>query len=225
MSEFNQDSFVCFTVGDSTIVVGDLVNEPAVYRVGSDITGRCHLPATAIETAASGEPGAFAVDGGYFLLASPRVYSELVSVASDGHFVATPKRAELERERLGEDFGVVIAGQVDSLEFSGDGVYRLDLTQIVSDRSRSRGETVDPSSREVLLKALRTMNTLVCTTCFQNESQEHPELGKAPRDAPSKKRWVAAMAEHAIHQGWRGTPEPSALGAYSICCPKCRRGD
>ncbi|TWT36828.1 hypothetical protein KOR34_17730 [Posidoniimonas corsicana] len=223
MSKSDCDDYIGFSLCGSEVVVGDLVNEPAVYHVSSDLSGRCRLPATAINAAATDEAGAFAVDGGCFFIASRRAYDDLKCIASDGSFITTPERVEIERDHVGEDFGFVIAGQVDSLAFTGDGIYKLDISQLAGCASSLNGDPTDKSSRSVLQKALRMMGTLVCTSCFQSECMEHPDLGRAPRDAQSKQRWVLIMAAHATNQGWRGTPEPSAFGGFSIRCPKCSR--
>lgn len=211
---------IVFECQSGELLVGDLINTPARYRVTH--RGICHLPASAIHKSATGK-GRFSVDHARMFLVDAlhyeRIQAAICDNSADG--AVTRPLCNTVRRQAKTAFGYVVVGDLFDCDFDGDGTYRMDFrcAQPGLPGSNEKGSDV----RELLRRVASSMNTLVCASCFSSEIASHPDLGTSPFGrGKAKQDWCSAMAKHASDVGWTALPEKGGLGDISPLCPECR---
>ncbi|WP_442511756.1 hypothetical protein SH528x_003469 [Novipirellula sp. SH528] len=209
-----------FECQSGELLVGDLINDPARYRIPH--LGICHLPASAIHNAAAANDG-FSVDHAQiFIVDAPHYQSIRESIRDDYDRGAIDHAlCEALRTKKNTAFGYVVAGELFDCDFNGDGTYRFNIS--LAQGGLPKPEEKNSDARELLRRIASSMNTLVCASCFSAEIVSHPDLGMSPGGrAKAKKDWCIAMAEHAIGVGWTAVPEKGSFGDITPLCPECK---
>lgn len=217
---FVSQNSVVFECRSGTLCVGDLVNAPARYSVGS--TGIFHLPASAI-VSASGMASSFSVDNAQIFFIDSDYYNTIaVAIAGNGNITPNYDLYANLRAQHKTQFGYVVAGELFDTVFDGDGTFALDISQL---RGGIPDEMDDSAADqgELLRRIISSMNTLVCASCVSAEIMSHPELGGSPFGrGKGKKEWSLAMADHAIASGWTAIPEKGSFGDVTPLCHTCK---
>jgi hypothetical protein len=218
---FVLNNTVIFELTSSPLFVGDLANKPGAFRVDGFQPGAYGLPASGFQKAELGDPAAFSTDNACLFFADAFHYEKLAADPPD--FLAVLRDREVLqqiRRQMGYSFGFIIAGDIECNDFKGDGTYTIDPRLIV--RAKLAQGRTPRSPRQLLEGALKSMNTLICTKCFDEELNSHPKLGMVPTDSGAKSLWVAAMVKTALDSDWSATNEPSDFGDFSILGPRCK---
>jgi len=218
---FVAENCVIFECQSGRLLVGDLANRAAEYRIPTP--GICHLPGEAIMACEAGAEGAFSVDSGQLFLVDADSYEAVrEEVLAAGPEIFDDRCRRSLRRKHQTAFGHLRGGELYDCDFScGDGTYRLDLSKLGTGVPAGREEK-SPDAKELLRRTIVRMNTLVCAKCCSAEYRPPQDLRDWPKGRDAKIRWATRVAELAMADGWTAAVEKGSFGDIMPVCPSCR---